>query len=229
MPTGVLPLEFIAKLPYQCPTSFRVLGVQIDSTLGCLDHYNQVSRKAGIRHGIMASLAQRKWGLEVGILRSAHSALLTSLVTYGLAATGGSMYESALGRLEAQQTNISARRITGVSRTARLAILHMVAGITTARNLYIQQCGIAIDRAVRTHNSRIKSATEEWLRRLYGTGEWGPAWCPLSTEDHIMTRIGHRDGDDETRLHQVPEQWAKSARHKRSRRTSSSKHSPHCS
>ena len=106
-------------------------------------------------------------GLEAGILRSAHSALLTSLVTYGLAATGGTMYESILDRLGAQQTNITARRITGVARSARLAVLHMVAGIVTARDLYIQQRGIAINRASRTHGSRIQIGTEKWPTDLH--------------------------------------------------------------
>ena len=60
-------------------------------------------QKASKRHGIMASVTQRSWGLEVGILRSAHSALLTSLVTYGLAAIGGTTYEGILDRLEVQK------------------------------------------------------------------------------------------------------------------------------
>ena len=155
-PVGVFLPAFNMQLPYQSPASFRILGVQKDATLGGTDHYTQVFQKASKRHGVMAFLAQRRWGLEVGTLSSAHSALLTSLVTYGLAAMGGTMYEGIMERLEVQQTNIAARRITGVSRSARLATLHMVAGVISARNLYIQQCGIAVDRAVRTHSSKAK-------------------------------------------------------------------------
>ena len=89
LPLGAFPPKLKAELPYATPGTFKILGVAFDENLGFGAHYDQVSRKAGIRHGIMATLARRAWGLEVGIMRSAHSALLTSLLTYGLAAIGG--------------------------------------------------------------------------------------------------------------------------------------------
>ena len=118
------------------------------------------------------------------------------------------MYESILDRLEVQQTNISARRITGVARSARLAVLHMVAGIITARNLYTQQCGIAIDRAPRTHDSRIQTDAERWLQGLYSVVSWKPKWYALCIADQLLARTGRRKGTEEMERLRIPEEWA---------------------
>ena len=206
-PAGGFPPNLSARRPYKCPPAFRVLGVQLDNTLGGAEHHSQVLRKACVRRGRMATLAQKEWGLEVGILRSAHSARLTSMATYGLAATGGTMYEGMFDRLEVQQANVSARKITGAARSARLAVLHIVADIITARNLFIQQCGIAIDRALRPHNSQIQTTTKVWLRGLYCVDGWEPDWYQLRVEEQLLTRTGRRGRDVTTETTPTPEQW----------------------
>ena len=61
----------------------------------------------------MAQLASLNWGLEVGVLRSTHLALVTSLIQYGLVTFGSHIYEKQLDRLDTQVINVAARRITG--------------------------------------------------------------------------------------------------------------------
>ena len=43
----------------------------------------KITRKAIVRRGVMAQLASVTWGLEVGVLRSTHLALITGLIQYG--------------------------------------------------------------------------------------------------------------------------------------------------
>ena len=193
LPPGIFPTGKKQRLPYAYSSLIKILGVYIDEHLGLQHHYGQIIKRARVRHGVMATLAQRRWGLDVGILRSTHAALLTSLMTYGLAATGGLAYESCLDRLETQQTNIAARRITGVSKSARLAILHMVADVLSARNLMIQQCGLAIDRTMRIHHSAIHTETARWLAQLYQMDAWSTEWKQLNTQEHLMHRKGTRN------------------------------------
>ena len=80
MPAGVCPPSLKHALPYHYKTDFKILGVQFDQVLGFKSHVEQTFRRAGVRQGIMASLAKRSWGLEVGILRSTHQALISSLM-----------------------------------------------------------------------------------------------------------------------------------------------------
>ena len=84
----------------------------------------------------------------------------------------------------------------------------MVAGIMSARNHYIQQRGIAIGRALRTHNGQARIDMLEWLEHLYGTQKWTPSWHRLEVEDQLLRRTGRRNGDDGMGATLVPEQWA---------------------
>ena len=170
----------------------RILGVTIDMFFTLDDHYEDMVAKAQLRQRILKKVAGTRWGLEVGVLRSAHAALLTSLITYGLAAMGGMAYESCLHRLETQQTNIAARRVVGVSRSARLAVLHMVADVMSARKLFIQQSALAIDRALRTRNSAIKTEATRWASSLYGLQYWTTEWHHLAAKDSLIPRTGTR-------------------------------------
>ena len=84
--------------------------------------------------------------------RSTHAAQLTSLARYGLVAYGSGAYEVNLGRLETLRANVSARRITGISRSARSPTLHMTAGVTSVRNLHVQTCALLLGRGLRARN-----------------------------------------------------------------------------
>ena len=90
------------------------------------------------RHGVVAQLARRTWGLELGLLRGTRSALLPSLARYGLVTFGAFAHQGVINRLETQYANVAARRIAGVSRSAHLEVLHPVAGVTSVRNLLLR-------------------------------------------------------------------------------------------
>ena len=86
----------------------------------------------------MARLVRTKWELEECVLRPTHVAILTSLVTYGRVTICSPAYLRGFRRLGTLDNNMSARRITGASRSARLQVLHAAVGIRSGGNLYLQ-------------------------------------------------------------------------------------------
>ena len=150
--------------------------------------------RARARHGIMARLARSSWGLEVGVLRTAHTALLTSMVRYALVTVGSGAYEAHLQRLETQHANISARRITGISRSARLMTLHMCADVRLVRNLYTRQCALLLDRALRASSCSLQTRMLEELRREYQMRCWDVEMRDLALPARAGVQAGVQTG-----------------------------------
>ena len=150
LPEMYFPSALRAELPFKYVHSMRALGVIFDSRLYFSGHIEGLLSRAAIRHGVMARLARSTWGLEAGVLRATHSVLLTGLTRYALVTYGSGAYDVDMRRLETLHANIAARRITGISRSARLATLRMAAGVQSVRNLNICQClGHTTARSVR--------------------------------------------------------------------------------
>ena len=106
----------------------------VDGKISFAQDIGGVQQKAGLRHGIMARLARSTWGLETGLFRATHSTLLTSLMRYGMRVVDSGAREKASGEMGARSINVSARRITGISRSARLEVLFMAAGSWSVQN-----------------------------------------------------------------------------------------------
>ena len=189
--------------PYVFPESIRILGLQWDSRLCFAEHVNNVLSRAKIRHGVMSRLARSTWALEVGALRSSQAALLTSLAGYGLAAYGWGAYWGDLRRLGAQLVNASARRFTGVIRSARLAALHMAAGVLAKHNHYIRERALTLDRALRAHNCALRNQTFRKSHRDFSLATWCPALCELPRPEDRMPILGYRVETATV----IPERW----------------------
>ena len=192
VPRGVIPNSKKLQPAYVYADSLEVLWVQFDSLLNFQQHYKQVIRAARARQGVVATLARRDWGIDVGILRGTHATSHTSLTTYASVATGGTAYESCLKRLETQRTNIAARRVTAVSRSVRAAVLHFAADVISAGNLFIQPSRLAIYRALRTHNSTVQVDATHWLSKLYRMENRAISWKHLSSGGYFISRNGTR-------------------------------------
>ena len=135
--------------------------------------------RANVRHSIMARLARSSWGLEIGVLRTAHTTLLTSLSRYALTTIGSCAYESGLRSLETQHTTVSARRIAGVGHSARIAALHMCTDVKSTHNLYIPQCALMLDRALRTGDCMFQTQMRNLLEEQYQVAHWEPKWVQV--------------------------------------------------
>ena len=109
----VFPPRLRQKLPFEWSEAIGVLGATFDPLLTFRKHVGGLMRRARIRHNIMSSVAKTNWGLETGILRATHSALLVSLTRYGLATVGTSAYERGLKRVGTRHANLSVRRVLG--------------------------------------------------------------------------------------------------------------------
>ena len=151
LPDGVSATSLRGQLPFSFASLFKIPGVTVGETTSFAGHLDDALRGISLRQEIMAQLARTPWVLEVSIFRSMRGAPSTSLVCYGLAASGSAAYEGLLDRLETQCTHVAARRITGVARTDCLEALRAVVGGATVRKLYLQQCGIMIGCTLRAH------------------------------------------------------------------------------
>ena len=58
----------------------------------------QIQAKMAASHKITTQLARRGWGLEIGIDRSAQTALIRSAARHGLEASGSFTYGARTGR-----------------------------------------------------------------------------------------------------------------------------------
>ena len=95
-----------------------------------------------------------------------------SLVRYGIILLGSGLFERHFLLLEKGLTNIAARRVTGVGRSAGLMILHIASVVASAPNLFILNCALGLDRALRAANSSIRDQLLEWLGREWNVCDW---------------------------------------------------------
>ena len=166
-------------LPYKVVEEMKILGVTLDKRMSFRGHVAQILEKVQARLAILRRLAGCKWGAETGILRLSGEALIISLLRYCITIVGTGVYEKDLGRLEVCALNVLARRVAGVSRAARIPVLHAAAGLLSVRNLYVQQCAALLDRSLRAVNSWIQERMEQWTEEQYGVTGWKAEALPL--------------------------------------------------
>ena len=68
--------------------------------------------------------------------------------------------------------HVMARRVAGVSRSARLPILLAATGFQSAHNIYAQHCAATLDLALRAENSSIQRRLNAWTCAIYGIDSW---------------------------------------------------------
>ena len=116
LPSMYFPPSFQKCLPYTFTDTLKNLGVLFGKKMRFSCHIEGMLGRAGIRHGVMAKLAGSSWVLEVDVLRSTHSALLTSMTRYSIVTYGSGAYGCDLRQLGTLHASVSARRITGIAR-----------------------------------------------------------------------------------------------------------------
>ena len=144
----------------------------------------------------MAQLARTSCRLEACLLRITHKAPITSVAGYGLTLVGSFAYRGLRGSLETQSANIAARRITGVSRAAKLEALLPIADVLPKRNQYIQLCSSVLGRALRAlraRNSSIKSSVDSTLAACFGIRSWKTDMQTIVAEEALLARNGGRN------------------------------------
>ena len=89
--------------------------------------------------------------------------------------------------------NISALRIPGVGRTARLAILRAAAGTFTTTNVYNQQCAFVIDRSLMAEGSSMQKRMHEEMGTHCGITGGEYMTQEITTRGKEGARTGMRD------------------------------------
>ena len=99
--------------PFPLQETVKVLGVLLDSHVTLDEHFRALMSGAQIRQGILTRVARMTWGLDTGVLRATHDALITSLLRYGLTLTGSCLPDDLLNKLDTRVVNIAARKLRG--------------------------------------------------------------------------------------------------------------------
>ena len=73
-----------------------------------------------VRHGTLNRVANTQWGLELGVLKMTHDAVITSLLRYALAITGSVAPPDLFAKRNSQVVNTATRKTGGPSRSARI-------------------------------------------------------------------------------------------------------------
>ena len=128
------------------------------------------------------------------------------MLRYGLSIIGSSLQERNLRQWGTCILNPLARKIAGVGPSARLPILRITAGITTARNLYVQNCGSLLNLSLRAHNSSIRDRIHAWLKTAYGVETWSPELIKI--DPHRMSNLSQIEGRLKYIDYDVPVTWA---------------------
>ena len=105
-------------------------------------------------------------------MSTTHDALIGSLLRCALAVIGSHLPSDLYSKMDTVATNVAARKILGVDRTARKETLHFVAGAQTYRNLAAIHPADDIDLSLSANNSSIKDRVEAVLRTKYNTHTW---------------------------------------------------------
>ena len=184
------PKEYRQKLPYEWSVDLKILGVLFNECFSFSRHVETLLARAGVRHGVVSRLARCNWGLENNILRVASEALLVSLTRYCIVVVGSGLYERDFKRLETKHAHVAARRVIGLGIGARIETLLMMAGATSAHNLYILACANKMDRCLRAHNSSIQKRMGEWTASVYSVHGWSSSPATVVPSGLVVTRKG---------------------------------------
>ena len=174
-PEGELPeaeMNFWEGFPFPAVESMKVLGLTIDMFFALDDHYQEIVGKAQMRQGILSRVAKCKWGMDTGVMKMTHDAVITSLLRYALTITGSCMPPDLMRKLNTQIVNIARRKTGMLSRSARIESLHLATGTSTILNLYARHCAEFLDSCLRVRECATNKRLREELRRYYGVSDF---------------------------------------------------------
>ena len=106
-------------------------------------------------------------------MRMTHNAVITSLLRRALGITVSCRPPDLLRRVDTQIVNIAARKIGGLSRSARTEGLHLALGPSAIYNSYMRHSAEILDASLRAHNSTISTRLLRELRRFYSVEALG--------------------------------------------------------
>ena len=170
-----------SSLPYPKENEIKILGLTFDRNPGFSTHIANIIAKTSVRQNVFRRVGGCTWGAEATIMRETHKALMESVVSYGLVATGPGAYGSELRRLDTCTLNPAARATAGAGSSARLTTLHSTAGTISIRNLYIQSCARPMDRGLRAGRSSVLSNIRGWSAHQDQVKNWdveATQFCP---------------------------------------------------
>ena len=90
-------------------------------------------------------------------MSTTHDALIGSLLRCALAVIGSHLPSDLYSKMDTVATNVAARKILGVDRTAKTGTLNLVAGPRGFSNMVVIYMADYLDLVLRAHGSAIRS------------------------------------------------------------------------
>ena len=143
--------------PFPASENLKVLGVSICTHYTLDEHFKSIITKASVF----------RWGLEAGLLRITQNAAIGIILRYTLVVTGSATPPDLVKKMNTQIINIAARKVRGVSRTARIECLHFAINTATFLNLFVKRCAKYMDECIRAHSSQIRKRLIAELAAYY--------------------------------------------------------------
>ena len=187
---SVSPVSWRQPLPYIWTERMGISGVYSDPLLAFSAHLASLPSRVRIRRSVLARLSRSNWGLETGVLRSTHSALLVSLAGCGLVTVGSSMYEGGFRQRDTRRINIAARLVVELGVSARIEALFSAADFLTPANSYLRSCAVQLDRALRAHNCSLQRRMYTWLCNTFNVRSWAPSPTSVTLSSVRSSRMG---------------------------------------
>ena len=154
--------------PFPLQETVKVLGVILDNHMTLDEHYRVLMSKAQVRQGILTRVARMTWGLDTGVLRVTHDALITSLLRYALIVVGSCLPDDLMNKLDTRVVNIASRKIAGLPYITRIESLHFIADTQSVRNLYRQHCGQFLHQVLVSTGSGVQRRVSREICAMLG-------------------------------------------------------------
>ena len=112
---------------------------------------------------------------------------------------GVSLPDDLFARVDTMILNVSARKITGLGKSARTKSLHVLAGTHTFGNLLYRHCTEFLDSFLHSTGSSVKQDITKELRLLYGVNGLGAKSRGIVLPADTHMRVGISCISDELR------------------------------
>ena len=114
------------------------------------------------------------------MLRVTHDAIITSLSRYGLAVVGSCCPDGTANRMDPAIINTAARRISGLPVSARIEVLHFLAGTHSFRNLYIRRCAASLHQVLLSYDGAARKRLVADILAISRVSQIPPAVEPVA-------------------------------------------------
>ena len=152
----IRPKLFIEGMEIEWVTSFKYLGITLDSKLNFLTHVENITKRASMTMAQCKRMIGKSWGLKPKICRWVYTSLIRPILTYGCAIW--------INSINKESTHL--KKLEKVQRQGCLSILSAMSSTPTA--------GLEVILDIRPIEIHLQELAVSCYLRLKKNGNWKP-------------------------------------------------------